>query len=250
MNWVNPADEAMAYHIPNLTYDKPVKWLGEQDTATAHGITVPTQLVVDPIGTSAWIHEGNTWKHQDTTNRARAFDSSNVQSLLSNISSMDGTASFKTALPSADELLNSNERFQSRASAYLPTNRTEREQACFPKELVDTGHRSMWNTKQQHLLAWRGVEPSAKIVAAYGRMPLFDAMHQKQQFPDKSKGEIEEEILVAQQRVFNRAFDRSGPTDYGRLLPADDQRPHPNYTERKIRYLPSAADIVNISHSQ
>jgi hypothetical protein len=223
MSWISPKDEAAAYHIPGRSYDVPVKYLGDMTTSTDNGITVPTNLVVDPIGNSAWIHEGNTWKHRETKDRGRALDHREVNALLSSVQST-APHTPKPTLPSASELLNSNQRFLSRASAYLPTGRQERDPKCIDKEHIDAGHRSLWNSKSKNLLSWRGVDASG---ANYGMEPTIKRMIDRNQLPDKSRAQIEAEMNLAQQRVSNRINDRSGPVEFGLNVPPDHQRPHP-----------------------
>jgi hypothetical protein len=223
MSWISPKDEATAYHIPGQSYDRPVKYLGDMTTSTDNGITVPTDLVVDPVGNSAWIFEGNAWKHRETKDRGRGLDDREVNALLSSVQSTAPHA-LKFTLPSASELLNSNQRFLSRASAYLPTDRQERDPKCIDKEHVDAGHRSLWNSKSKNLLSWRGVDASG---ANYGMEPTIKRMIDRNQLPDKSRAQIEAEMKEAQWLVSQRINDRSGPVEFGLNVPADDQRPRP-----------------------
>ena len=58
-------------------------------TTTENGLTVPTMMVVDTPGNAAWIHEGNTWTHQETKDRGRGLDRREYETLSSSIASMD-----------------------------------------------------------------------------------------------------------------------------------------------------------------
>lgn len=212
MKIATPKDEAAAWHIPGGKYDTIDTWHGGADTTRDGGIAVPTETVtIDPIGNAAWIHEGNSWRHQETKRRGQSYDRRDVTSLLSSVSSTTPRA-IETFVPTSTDI--PRDRYLSRASAKIPKNRTERDDhPCAPRESRG-GHREMWGTtREAELHAWRGKTADA---SNYGRMPAIRKMLDEGRFPDKSADVIQREMLEAQQRVTNRMNDRSGQPDHGK----------------------------------
>jgi hypothetical protein len=213
MSYISPQTEASAYHIPGGKYDRIDQWLGDTSVTTQGGISVPTEPVtVDPIGNSAWIHEGGSWRHQATKQRGEAYDRRDVRHMLGYVQDTTPplSAQYKAFVPRSSDL--GGDRFLSRASANLPTSRTERDQPCAPKGSKG-GHRDMWDTgRQAELMAWRGVKGDT---SNYGRMPAIRKMLDEGRLPDKSVEVINREMLDYQQRVSDRMNDRGGKPDYG-----------------------------------
>ena len=226
MSFITPETEAAAWHIPNATYDKPKKYLGDMTTTTANGITVPTELVVDP-NNATWIHEGNSWRYNQTRERGRGFDEKDMERLLPSVQAMDPTHKFEPFMPSATALLNSKERFQSKASAYLPTSRDERNQECFDRTEHKPGHRAMWDHPNQSLLAWRGQLPSQDVVRKFGQMPAIRDAIDQNYLPSKTPGTIMSETNMARYILAARANDVANLHESGRM-PLVDSGAFPN----------------------
>ncbi|MDC0525900.1 hypothetical protein OAO87_02780 [bacterium] len=114
------------------------------------------------------------------------------------------------------------------ASAYLPESRDERDKPCVDDSKVESdGHRSLWPTLNDQLFAHRGVLPSAATVAKYGEMPDLNKLIDAAALPDKSRGQIEDEIRTAQDRRSLLMHNQIGLSDYGVAQPGDEMRPYP-----------------------
>jgi hypothetical protein len=60
-------------------------------------------VTVDPIGNSAWIHEGQDGKHAGTVERGRANDAADTKHLMS-LLAKETVQAFRGFLPSVDDL--------------------------------------------------------------------------------------------------------------------------------------------------
>ena len=149
-------------------YDRIDQWLDWGD----HTVTV------DPIGNSAWIHEGQEGKHLQTRDRGKAYDASDTRHLMK-LLAQHKTPSVPHFLPTYRDL----ER--------LPKFPSRRSKGC------DT---------------WRG---DLRDVRGVGQLPVISQKIRDMQLPDTDKGVIERAMYSEEHARSARVLSRDGVPDHG-----------------------------------
>lgn len=135
-------------------------------------------VTVDPIGNSAWIHEGCDATHKQTRERGRQYDAKDVEHIASMLS-RDSTPMPRLFLPTFADL------------DKVPK---------FPSH-NQTGGKDMW----------RGVHRS---VRGAGQLPVISAMI-RDGVPEQSKGAIERQVYQNRNVHSMKALSKYGVPDHG-----------------------------------
>ena len=135
-------------------------------------------VTVDPIGNSAWIHEGQDEKHQTTVRRGRDYDAKDVHHLRELLSKQTRQPTF-TFVPSFEDL-QKVPKFPSRRSGDCDV--------------------------------WRG---SLRDIRGTGNLPVIADAHWNGKLRDVSKATIERQMYQGRQNVTAKALSRAGVPDHG-----------------------------------
>lgn len=172
--------EMVASHIPNRTYDHVEQWLGNTSRVTSNGISVPQETVmVDPRGTSHWVHEGDSMKYQTTKNRGRVLQARAVDHVIDVVEQqvVKSEHDHMTYMPSF-AVLSAKDRYLTRQSE----------------------GRRRWDSKA----------PLKEGVAPDYRMPVVQKLMEEGRFGgEKDIGTLRREKVDARHRVDDRVFSKS-----------------------------------------
>lgn len=152
-----------------MKYDTVDQWLDWGD----HTVTV------DPIGNSAWIHEGQDGKHAHTVYRGRQYDAQDTRHLLGLLSKQE-TPATRMYVPSFADL------------AKVPRFPSRRSGGCD---------------------VWRG---ELRDVRGAGELPVIRAQWVDGRLPDVDKGTIERQMYNAEHARAATVLSRAGVPDHGR----------------------------------
>ena len=141
--------------------------------------------VVDPIGNSAWIHEGQDGKHLATVERGRQIDHKAFEHTKSLLLTQKADVR-KVYVPSFGDI---------EALPKFPSHVGKDMCGC--------------DTFRGQLRDMRGV----------GKLPVISAQLRRGALPDKPDGDIERQMYQSREIVFQRLMLRDGTPDHG--LPTD-----------------------------
>jgi hypothetical protein len=134
-------------------------------------------VTIDPIGNSAWIHEGQGGKHQQSKERGRLYDEQDTRHMMSLLA----------------------KHTEPRYESFIPTSRALDALPKFPSR------------RNGNCDVWRGM---LRDIRGEGQLPVI-SQRIRDGMQDVSKEQIEREVYSIRDAISTRVFSRDGVPDHG-----------------------------------